>query len=107
MRSPQNFFKHADRDPDAELEFNPEFTEYMLLDAMVTYARITGEIPTLFNAFSTWFTLQRPEKTNRPPEIKARLMKAKEYFGHLTRGEFLRLYLEDSATIRHRHGASA
>jgi hypothetical protein len=45
MRTPQNFFKHADRDPDATLELEPDFTELLLLDAMVTYAQITGEVP--------------------------------------------------------------
>ena len=103
MRRPQNFFKHADRDPDAKLEFDPDSTEWVLLDAMLTYAQITGEIPILFNAFSVWFTLQKPEKLGRSPEVQARLLKAKEYFGHLSRQEFLTMYLAESATIKHGH----
>lgn len=103
MRKPQNFFKHADQDPDAKLEFDPDSTELVILGAMVTYAQITGEISMLFNAFSVWFTLQKPEKLGRSPEVQAKLAKAKEYFGHLTRQEFLRMYLADAAAIKHGH----
>lgn len=30
LRGPQNFLKHADRNPDSTMEFSPEFTELIL-----------------------------------------------------------------------------
>jgi hypothetical protein len=33
LNAPENFFKHADRDPNGILEFDPELTELMLMDA--------------------------------------------------------------------------
>jgi hypothetical protein len=37
VNSAQNFFKHADRDPEAALDFYPEFTKFLLFDAVEMY----------------------------------------------------------------------
>jgi hypothetical protein len=55
INSPQNFFKHADRDPDAELEFFPEMTESFLVDACRKYMDLTGEFVALFHCIMWWF----------------------------------------------------
>ncbi|HEV3236877.1 MAG TPA: hypothetical protein VGZ25_07805 [Gemmataceae bacterium] len=39
----QNFLKHADRDPEGTLDFNPLMTESLLADACRTYLELTGE----------------------------------------------------------------
>ncbi|MFH0940290.1 MAG: hypothetical protein V1840_00350 [Candidatus Omnitrophota bacterium] len=41
----ENFFKHAERDQRALLEFTPEQTEFLLLDAVEMYMQITKEMP--------------------------------------------------------------
>jgi hypothetical protein len=38
----QNFFKHADRDPDKELKFYYKTTKFYLLDAALLYNELTG-----------------------------------------------------------------
>lgn len=100
MRTPQNFLKHADKDPEAQLEFEPNFTELILLDAMATYAQITGDIPSIFNAFSTWLGLQKPDMFGGTPEAKEIMREAQRHFGSMTRLEFLKKSLSTAATIR-------
>ena len=94
MRVPQNFLKHADRDPDAQLEFEPDFTEFLLLDAMSTYAQITGEIPRLFDVFSKWFAIQKPHSLNLGPDEKRTLLEAHKNFGAMSRSAFLKKSLQ-------------
>jgi hypothetical protein len=103
IRSPQNFFKHADKDLDEQLELDPAFTEYIMLDAMVTYAQITGEKPILFNAFSGWFILQKPKGLTRTPKVQETLrLKAQKKFEDMSRQEFIKWYLAQAAMIKHR-----
>lgn len=51
----QNFFKHANRDPDGELEFFPEMTEPIMADACRTYMDMTGQSVAIFDCFLWWF----------------------------------------------------
>ena len=63
-----NFFKHADRDPEAVHEFYPEQTENMLSFAVYQYQQITGEWSPEIRLFSTWYMLHHPEAFNTPRE---------------------------------------
>ncbi|SFD84281.1 hypothetical protein [Nitrosomonas sp. Nm166] len=64
----QNFFKHADRDHSAMLEFNPDSTEFMALDACSKYWELTGELPPLFQIFRSWMMLTNQEIFILPKE---------------------------------------
>ncbi len=60
LRKFENFFKHADRDPDEVLAFYPKISEYWLLAAVHLHLTLTGErIPT-FHAFHLWFFMTNP-----------------------------------------------
>ena len=50
----ENFFKHADRDHDKNIEFHSGFTDFMLHDACNQYHMITQEAPPLLKLFSYW-----------------------------------------------------
>ncbi|MGO9611348.1 MAG: hypothetical protein ACLPT4_17160, partial [Verrucomicrobiia bacterium] len=55
LRDPRNFFKHAEDDPDGELEFNPEANNEHLYFTCLSYHLLTGErIPKLL-LFGFWF----------------------------------------------------
>jgi hypothetical protein len=60
MNSAQNFFKHADKDPDATLEFFPASTPFYLMDAVVLYRQLNGSSPPAAKAFEVWFSLNYP-----------------------------------------------
>lgn len=68
MRTPQNFLKHADKDPDSVLQLSPGAAELLLLDCVTTYSGLTGEEPPIFLAFAVWLGLNNPEFYSRLPE---------------------------------------
>jgi hypothetical protein len=57
-----NFFKHANKDADAEIEFNPEVSEAFILFTLAGIA-LSGERPdsTEESAFMLWFYFNRPD----------------------------------------------
>jgi hypothetical protein len=73
----ENFFKHADKDPDVSYKFNPESSEAMLADAAQKYIQLTGEYPPYLHLFLTWFVLQHRSMFGDVPEIRAVLDKCK------------------------------
>lgn len=58
VRAPENFFKHADRDPDAQITFNPRVTECWLLQAVDTYQVLDNTKNPVFQAFKAWWLIQ-------------------------------------------------
>lgn len=62
LRKPQNFFKHADRDHDSVLEYNPELTRWFLLDACVLYENITNQKNSYMLAFRSWMMVKHQKE---------------------------------------------
>ncbi len=60
VNEPENFFKHAARDPGHTLTFSRKETEVLLMDATRSYMALTGERPRLFEAYFVWFIVQHP-----------------------------------------------
>lgn len=63
INSFENFFKHADRDPDGTIEFNSVVTEVLLIDAWNQYEKLLGALPPAGKAFRVWTGTPKP-KTN-------------------------------------------
>jgi len=55
LNSPANFFKHAERDPAAVLDFNPEDTVIWLLDAAWMHWRLANEFSSASEVLFIWF----------------------------------------------------
>jgi hypothetical protein len=55
INAAENFFKHADRDQDEVLDFNPDQSELLILEACSMYYKLTGEFPPLFKLFQSWY----------------------------------------------------
>jgi len=53
IRAPQNFLKHADKDPHAALDFDPHVTELLLLIEIETFRALAGGITDAMNVFLT------------------------------------------------------
>lgn len=62
LREAQNFFKHADRENDENkiLEFNPEESEFLILDACMFYRALTNEITPYIVLFESWTRRKYP-----------------------------------------------
>lgn len=69
----ENFFKHADRDHDVALDFNPEMTELLIIDACAQYKKLTSEEPPLFIIYRVWFTANHPDAFILADEFKEAL----------------------------------
>jgi len=54
VNSFENFFKHADRDPNATIELAPALTEAMLQDSWAQYERLVGTLPEAGKVFKLW-----------------------------------------------------
>jgi hypothetical protein len=54
LNEAQNFFKHADRDTDKTLDFEPKLTQFFLMDACVTYKGLSGERVPVLEVFKLW-----------------------------------------------------
>lgn len=64
----ENFFKHADRDHDSTINFNPEQSEFLILEACGTYWKLTGEFPPLFRIYQIWFIAHHQTLFKLPEE---------------------------------------
>ena len=61
LRKPQNHFKHADKDPETVIDFNPIINETFIIDCCDQYYLITNEAVLYFNIFSKWFAAHHLE----------------------------------------------
>lgn len=75
VNSFENFFKHADRDPDGEIEFNADITESMLMDAWAQYERLGGSLPETAKVFKLWIG---NVKEDAWPELKQLVSRFKQ-----------------------------
>ncbi len=74
MNRPQNFFKHADEDPDGVLEFRPvDLVPFVILDCIDMYGRYVRSSPPDSVLFMTWFSLNYPDLI-RPGTIVMQLV---------------------------------
>lgn len=61
LNAPQNFFKHADKDPDKTIDFEPDVTHFFILDALTLLQGLGLKLAPAEHLFSVWFALKRPE----------------------------------------------
>lgn len=66
MQEAENFFKHAERDHDAVLNFRPRQSEIFLWEACTKYWELAGEQPPLLALYRGWFMATRPEVFDVP-----------------------------------------
>jgi hypothetical protein len=94
LRTYQNFFKHADRDPDGVLEFNPSINELRLLSCLMTLQSMGEKIGGPELAFWVRLGLETPEILIE--DIYAMGMAPDDLTAlrQLTRSRFLEIHLE-------------
>jgi hypothetical protein len=54
LNEPENFFKHADRDPHASIPFDPNLTELLLMDALAYFRTSSEPKPKYYDIFKVW-----------------------------------------------------
>jgi len=71
LRDTPNFFKHADKDPHETHYFHPDLTILHALEACDEYSKWGLEKRPIFELFTTWMILTKPEVMK--PEIQRRV----------------------------------
>lgn len=84
----ENFFKHADRDHDETLDFNPEQSEFLILEGCGTYWKLTGEFPPLFRIYQTWFVAHHQTLFKLPDEQKSLIAQSASAVSQVSRELF-------------------
>lgn len=69
IRKPQNFFKHADNDPEQKVRLKPFLTVCNIMSSVQYMLKLRSKPTPECEVFRAWFFLQIPECT--PPGIKA------------------------------------
>lgn len=59
-RAPQNFIKHADKDPDQSITFNPKLTELIIHDACQLYRSLTSSLFHEGTVYQAWMYKKYP-----------------------------------------------
>lgn len=54
LNDPENFFKHAARDPHASISFDPNLTELLLMDALAYFRTSPEPKPKYYDIFRVW-----------------------------------------------------
>jgi hypothetical protein len=64
---PQNFFKHADKDPKGRMAFRYHGNQLFILDSLVLYVALGGDLSREMRVFLVWFQLRYPNLLSYEP----------------------------------------
>jgi hypothetical protein len=93
VNRPKNFFKHADRDADAVLEFRPEVTAFTMFEAVVDYQLFTGRRLREGVVLELWVALNYPQMIKQGQYADA-LDELKRDLGRIPTKAIFRSYLD-------------
>ena len=104
FRKPENFFKHAKKDPEATIDFSPELNEIVLWETSAKYRELTSETTPAMGAINIWFAIKHPdiftEGAFQQEEFKKRFRNAASGLGSLSKIQFYKEIL--SAALLHK-----
>lgn len=74
INEPENFFKHADNDPEGELTYYYLFTELLLFEACMQFERLTSRCILQFSVYQLWMWCYYEFELRRiPKELETKL----------------------------------
>lgn len=89
----ENFFKHAERDHEQTIDFNPDLSEMLILEACSVYYKLSGEFPPLFKLFQCWYIANHQSMFNFPEELQRIISETKQNVLQLGREGYLNTFL--------------
>jgi hypothetical protein len=104
LNAAQNFLKHADRDPDAELEIDEEENDHLMFVATLECAELGHPLSVDMQAFQIWYLAAYPNKIGAETEPVVKSRKAFPDFQTLARPERLRRGAEFVGRVKERYG---
>ena len=89
----ENFFKHADRDPETTVDFNPDANDLVLWESCMKYNEMTGEQSRIMQCMNLWFQIQNPDLFRYEDWKKKKLVSGQNIVNSLGREGFLRQFM--------------
>ena len=84
----KNYFKHADRDADCVLEWDPEVAIHFIIDAVSLYKRLSnGKSTCEMFIFSFWYRATYPQLFDIDESMDTQFKEASELFSQVSRSE--------------------
>lgn len=93
INAAENFFKHADSDPDGYIDFNPGQSDFLILEACSVYSRLTGEDPVLFRVYRMWYIAHNSKMFKFSEQEQSVILNAKQDITGLGRVGYFNLIL--------------
>ena len=93
LNEAENFFKHANRDHVETLDFNPQQSEMMILDAIRQHSALTRESSRLLAVFRLWFLVTNQKVFKRSEEQQNIIAQAVPMMERVGKTEFFNLVL--------------
>ena len=93
MNKAENFFKHADNDPQDVIDFNPESNEMVLWESSITYSKLAGEQTPTIQAMNFWFQVRHPDVFTYEQWRKDRLKDGQSFLHFLGKAGFYKEFL--------------
>jgi hypothetical protein len=90
LRAPQNFFKHANRDPEEVIVFNPDLPEIFLWEATVKYGELAQQTILELIAYKAWFVIQNPEVVKQEFRSQFAILDLANFLDHIKEGNSLK-----------------
>jgi hypothetical protein len=92
FKKAENFFKHADRDPEGVIDFSPEINEMLLWETSAKYYELTSETTPPMGAIKIWFAARHSnlftEGAFKEERFKYKFESAASWVKTLTKTQF-------------------
>ena len=88
MSEAENFFKHAERDPERTIDFSPEINESILWESATKYTELTGETSAPLQAMNVWFQIRHPDLFTYEKWKKEKLLQAQGWYKSSSKSQF-------------------
>ncbi len=96
----KNFFKHADKDPEKQYEFDPRQTWWVIISAIDSLRRLTGEDHDQIHAFEWWFMSRNQSILKSDADNKDEIIKLATNYTDKQRLDFYRDFLQSRALFK-------
>lgn len=91
MRGAQNFFKHADRDPQGTFDFQPETTEWLMFMTVLGMRQLGVTLPAEISAFQAYVAVLNHEVLVMEPDQRRGAENLRRSLPGKNKGETLKM----------------
>lgn len=100
MNEAKNFFKHADKDPIKQYEFNPRQTDWIIICAIDSLRKLTGEDYDQLHAYEWWFMSRNLSILKADAENKDHIADLAKNYTDKKKLEYYQDFLKSIAIIK-------